>query len=146
MEFLRSLLAASLVTIAVMSPTSSQASLGLLPSSMDAMDAAKAHAMSQPKLDSTLLSLVDQSVGAPPLKVSENSLAHVDATGRVQVYVYLTPGNPIPEMSLIANGVTVEVISQDAMIVQGWVPIGQLRALAVCCAYCGPCPRDSQCG
>lgn len=73
------------------------------------------------------------AVPANSRRAVENPLApRLDASGRVQVYVQPSvPGSALPDVSEIAalGGVRIQV-SAPLDLVQAWVPVGELRALA----------------
>jgi subtilisin family serine protease len=59
-----------------------------------------------------------------------SSLLQVDATGRVQVYVSVTDVATLPLDILRRHFFEVELVNKDFAIVQGWIPVWRLEALA----------------
>jgi hypothetical protein len=54
----------------------------------------------------------------------------VDDAGRVQVYVTVTDTNPATLAALQQHDLDVEIVNDGFALVQGWVPVDQLEALA----------------
>src|SRR5262245_10352278 len=54
----------------------------------------------------------------------------VDGTGRVQVYISVTDTSDQALATLRAHGLDVEVVNKDFAIVQGWIAVWSLEALA----------------
>jgi subtilisin family serine protease len=54
----------------------------------------------------------------------------VDGAGRVQVYVYVAYTDPATLAVLVQQGVEVEIVNDHFRIVQGWIPVESLDALA----------------
>jgi hypothetical protein len=54
----------------------------------------------------------------------------VDGTGRVQVYVFVTEVSEQTLDSLRRHGLDIEIVNADFAVVQGWIPVTNLEALA----------------
>lgn len=59
-----------------------------------------------------------------------SDLLRIDDTGRVQVYVFVTEVSESALDSLRHHGFDVEIINVDVAVVQGWIPVMNLEALA----------------
>src|SRR5215471_7636947 len=54
----------------------------------------------------------------------------VDDTGRVQIYVWVTDSSELALDTLRRHGLDVEVVNKDFGIVQGWIAVENIEALA----------------
>jgi subtilase family protein len=62
-------------------------------------------------------------------RFSSNTLK-VDGAGRVQVYISVTDTSDQALATLRGHGLDIEVVNKDFAIVQGWIPVWSLEALA----------------
>jgi subtilisin family serine protease len=69
------------------------------------------------------------AVGEAASRFSSDML-RVDGTGRIQVYVFVTEASEQTLDSLRRHGLDVEIVNSDFAVIQGWVPVTNLEALA----------------
>ena len=111
----------------------------LLPTRADASPASQQAPKEDSKISSVIRGLLRRvqraaitggDARAQTASLSIEGLLKVDADGSVQTYVHITEAGLDQVSELEKRGVRVELVKRDLHIVQGWIPLGRVEAVA----------------